>query len=60
MRDPNKREERTVLKLGFVAGAGGYHSVQFAKMFNGMNEANKHLDPFGAGPPMATIDGAKT
>ena len=48
-----------MLKLGFVAGAGGYHSVQFAKMFNGMNEANKHLDPFGAGPPMATIDGAK-
>jgi len=47
-----------VLKLGFVAGAGGYHAVQFAKMFNGMNEANKHLDPFGGGPPMATIDGA--
>ena len=49
-----------MLKLGFVAGAGGgYHAVQFAKMFNGMNEANKHLmDPFGGGPPMATIDGA--
>jgi len=48
-----------MLKLGFVAGAAGYHAVQFAKMFNGMNEAHKDLDPFGGGPPMATIEGAK-
>ncbi len=48
-----------MLKIGFVAGAAGYHSVQFAKMFNGMNESQKHLDPFGGDAPMATVEGAE-
>ena len=48
-----------MLKVGFVAGAAGYHSVQFAKMFNGMNESQKHLDPFGGNAPMATVEGAE-
>lgn len=48
-----------MIKLGFVAGAGIYHAVQFAKMFNGLNEEYKHLDPYGGSPPMARIEGAK-
>jgi len=45
-------------RLGFVAGAAIYHAVQFSKMFNGLNEEFKHLDPYGGGPPMARIEGA--
>ena len=48
-----------MLKLGFVAGAGGYHATHFAKMFNGVNEKNRHLDPFGDGTPMAAVEGAR-
>lgn len=47
-----------MIRLGFVAGAGIYHAVQFAKMFNGLNEEFKHLDPYGGRPPMARIEGA--
>ena len=48
-----------MLKPGFVAALGVTTPCNLLKMFNGMNEADKHLDPFGGGPPMATIDGAK-
>jgi predicted dehydrogenase len=48
-----------MIKLGFVAGTGIYHAVQFAKMFNGLNEAYRHLDPCGGNPPLARIEGAR-
>ena len=48
-----------MIRLGFVAGAAIYHAVQFSKMFNGLNEEFKHLDPCGGGKPMTTIEGAK-
>lgn len=48
-----------MIKLGFVAGAGIYHAVSFSKMFNGLNEEYKHLDPSGGGPPMTRIEGAQ-
>ncbi|NOZ21899.1 MAG: Gfo/Idh/MocA family oxidoreductase [Planctomycetes bacterium] len=48
-----------MIRLGFVAGSGFYHAVQFAKMFNGFNEEFKDLDPCGGSPPMAEIDGAQ-
>ena len=34
-----------MLKLGFVAGAAGYHAMQFATRFNAINEGNKALIP---------------
>ncbi|MBM4082833.1 MAG: hypothetical protein FJ278_24210 [Planctomycetes bacterium] len=48
-----------MIRLGFVAGAGIYHAVEFSKMFNGLNEEFKSLDPYGGRPPMARIEGAK-
>ncbi|MBI3944454.1 MAG: Gfo/Idh/MocA family oxidoreductase [Armatimonadetes bacterium] len=47
-----------MIKLGFVAGAAIGHPVQFSKMFNGLNEEFKHLDPGGGKPPIARIEGA--
>ncbi|OGV83561.1 MAG: hypothetical protein A3K19_19770 [Lentisphaerae bacterium RIFOXYB12_FULL_65_16] len=47
-----------MIRLGFVAGTGIYHAVQFSKMFNGLNEQYKHLDPCGGGAPMTRIEGA--
>ena len=44
-----------MLKLGFVAGAAGYHAMQFATRFNAINEGNKDLDPIGGEPPVATF-----
>ena len=48
-----------MIRLGFVAGAAIYHPVQFSKMFNGLNEEFKHLDPCGGNPPMARVEGAQ-
>lgn len=47
-----------MIKLGFVAGTAIYHAVQFSKMFNGLNEQFKSLDPYGGSPPMTRIEGA--